>query len=203
MQRRAMTEPEPRPAPLGLHKSAVVLCPHNCSWAGLGESERSTIEGLVTRFAADVQHVGSTAVTGLDAKPILDIAVALDPAQDPNTAEIARRMQAGGYQYRGDRGPDGGLFFVRAIGDVHTVHVHMVSVDDPEWARYITFRDYLRATPERRRDYQRLKQELATRYASDRVGYTEAKTAFISETLRLAAEHAASAAARGTTERNK
>lgn len=92
----------------------------------------------------------------------------------------------GGYEYPGDQGPDGGLLFVRATGDVRTVHVHMVAVDDPEWTSYIRFRDYLRATPQRRDDYQQLKRQLAARYAADRGAYTEGKTAFVLETLRLA-----------------
>ncbi len=141
---------------------------------------------LLGHLASDVQHVGSTAVVGLDAKPILDIAVALDPDHSSGTNEIVRRMEAGGYEYQGDQGPDGGLLFVRATGDVRTVHVHMVPADDPGWTSYIRFRDYLRATPQRRGDYQQLERQLATRYAADREAYTEAKTAFVLETLRLA-----------------
>ncbi len=116
----------------------------------------------------------------------MDIAVALAPDRGRDTNEIVKRMEANGYEYRGDNGPDGGLLFVRAIGDVRTVHVHMVAFDDPEWNRYVDFRDYLRATPQRRDDYQRLKRQLAARYAADRGAYTDAKTAFVVETLRLA-----------------
>lgn len=181
-----MTGPEGRGVPLGLEKSVVSLSRYDPSWAVLGEKERTTVQGLLGELATDVQHVGSTAVAGLDAKPILDIAVALAPDRDRATNEIVKRMEASGYEYRGDKGPDGGLLFVRAIGDVRTVHVHMVALDDPEWNRYIRFRDYLRATPQRRDDYQRLKRQLATRHAADRGAYTDAKTAFIVETLRLA-----------------
>jgi GrpB-like predicted nucleotidyltransferase (UPF0157 family) len=173
--------------PLGLHEGAVALCPHDPRWPALGEEECSTVKALLGHLAIDVQHVGSTAVPGLDAKPILDIAVALDQGANRGFVDdVVRRMESGGFQYRGDHGPDGGLMFVKAIGDVRTVHVHMVTFDDPEWSRYICFRDYLRTVPERRDAYQRLKHQLADRYASDRDGYTNAKTGFVMETLRQA-----------------
>lgn len=121
----------------------------------------------------------------------MDIAVALAPDRDRDTNEIVKRMEADGYEYRGDKGPDGGLLLVRAIGNVRTVHVHRVALDDPEWNSYIHFRDYLRATPQRRGDYQRLKRQLAGRYAADRGAYTDAKTAFVVETLRLAHDQTA------------
>jgi GrpB protein len=63
--------------------------------------------------------------------------VALDPVHRRDVSEIRRRMEADGYRYRGDHGPDGGLLFVRGAGEVRTVHVHMVGLDDPEWTRYL------------------------------------------------------------------
>lgn len=171
--------------PLGLHQGLVRLAHPHASWLDSGSRERLKIQALLGKLAIDVQHVGSTSVPGLDAKPILDIAVALDPLARSQVKEIAARMQAGGYQYRGDHGPDGGLMFVRGAGDVRTVHVHMVPGDDPEWTAYIRFRDHLRANPRRRDEYQQLKRQLAARYPDDRAAYTDAKARFVAETLRL------------------
>lgn len=172
--------------PLGLEAGLVSLSRHDPRWLVLGETERSTVQKLLGNLAIDVQHVGSTAVAGLDAKPILDIAVALDSASPAGIDEIVKRMVAAGYVYRGDHGPDGGLMFVRGAWERRTVHVHMVPADDPEWAAYVRFRDHLRANPACRDAYQQLKGRLAARYGEDRGAYTEAKAAFIAEILRHA-----------------
>jgi GrpB-like predicted nucleotidyltransferase (UPF0157 family) len=170
---------------LGLGQGVVFLAPHDPSWPVFGERERSAVNTLLGSLALDVEHVGSTAIADLEAKPILDIAVALDPL-NRETEEIVRRMEAGGYKYRGDHGPDGGLLFVRAVEGVRRVHVHMVPIDDPEWTAYLDFRDYLRANSARRDEYQQLKRQLAERYPNDREAYTDAKSAFVRDTLRLA-----------------
>lgn len=162
------------------------LSGYDSSWAESGRRERSTLGVLLGVFAVEVQHVGSTAVEGLDAKPILDIAVGLAPVGGLDVAEIGRRMGECGYEYRGDHGADEGLLFVRGAGVVRIVHVHMVPFGDPQWTDYIRFRDYLRVNPGRRRDYQMLKRDLVTHYADDRGAYTSGKAAFVVETLHLA-----------------
>jgi len=175
-------------APLGLRKGAVSLSPHNPAWLELGVHECSAVRAILGQLAVDVQHVGSTSVDSLDAKPILDIAADLHTSPSPDAGEIVRRMETGGYEYRGDHGPNGGLLLIRGTDDVRTVHVHMVPLNETKWTSYIGFRGYLRATPHRRRDYQHLKRDLAARHAHDRGANTEAKAAFILDTLRLAAE---------------
>jgi GrpB-like predicted nucleotidyltransferase (UPF0157 family) len=193
-----VTDPKSSEGSLGLVKGVVSLRPYHRSWAALGEHERIAVRTLLGPIAADVQHVGSTAIPGLDAKPILDIAVALERNDKVVVSEIVRRMIAGGYEYRGDRGPDGGLLFVRASGMVRTVHVHMVPRNDLEWDHYIRFRDYLRTSPERCREYAALKRQLAARYPTDREAYTHAKAVFVVETLQLADEERASGRVSGT-----
>lgn len=176
--------------PLGLHRGAVSLSPYEHVWAELGERECAALQTILGHRAVDVQHVGSTAVEGLDAKPILDVAGGLHTAPRPDVGEIVQVMEDGGYEYRGDHGTNGGLLFVRGTDAVRTVHVHMIPFGDTEWTNYIGFRDYLRATPQRRHDYQHLKRELAARHAHERGPYTDAKAAFILDTLRLVAERA-------------
>lgn len=136
----------------------------------------------------DVQRVVSTAVAGLDAKPILDIAVVLGRTVADDSDQIVRRLERGGFQFISDHGPDGGVLFVRAVGAVRIVHLHLLPATDPEWTRHLQFRDYLRASPRRRQEYQQPKRELAIRFPTDRVAYTKYKAAFVIDTLRLAAE---------------
>jgi GrpB-like predicted nucleotidyltransferase (UPF0157 family) len=176
--------------PLGLRRGAVSLSPYDHVWARLGDRECAALQTILGHRAVNVQHVGSTAVDGLDAKPILDIAVGLHTAPRPQVGEMVQLMEDGGYVYRGDHGTNRGLLFVRGTDAVRTVHVHMIPFGDTEWTNYIGFRDYLRATPQRRHDYQHLKRDLAARHAHERGAYTDAKAAFILDTLRLAAERA-------------
>ena len=95
-------------------------------------------------------------------------------------------MTAGGYEFVTDNGPDRGLMFARADGDRRAVHVHLLHADDPEWARYIRFRDLLREHPEHREEYLTLKRTLALRCANYRAAYADAKTDFVTDVLRRA-----------------
>jgi GrpB-like predicted nucleotidyltransferase (UPF0157 family) len=171
----------------------LALLTHHQSWLRHGERECSRLRELLAPWVVDVQHVGSTSVPGLDAKPILDIAVGLDPAHAPVGADVVSRMESDGYEYRGDHGADGGLLFVRGVCDVRAVHVHMVPFDEVQWMNYIGFRDFLRASPERCHEYAELKRSLIARHATDRGAYTNAKAAFIAGTLQLAAQRSRSA----------
>jgi len=168
---------------LGLGKGKVELRAYDPRWADLGDAERRKVTTVLQELAKDVQHVGSTAIPGLASKPILDIAVALRP--DADGGEIRRRMTQAGYDYQGDQGPDGGLLFVRSKDGVRTVHVHMVDENDPEWDRYLVFRDYLRKRPDRRSEYEELKRRLAASFPTDRDAYTNGKGRFVKETLQL------------------
>ncbi len=169
-------------ASLGLEDGHVSLRPHDPSWLAAGARERATLARVLEGLAVGVEHVGSTAVPGLEAKPILDLAVALRSWDASELAELRRRLEDAGYGYR-QSGADGGLLFVRAQGPVRTAHVHVLPVQDPEWERYLTFRDRLRADPGLRADYAALKRRLARIHPTDRVAYTEAKTEFVLRAL--------------------
>lgn len=99
----------------------------------------------------------------------------------PAVTSVVSRMEAAGYEYRGDHGVDGGLLFVRGVGDVRVTHVHVVPIDGDQSTNYIGFRDLLRSSPERRDEYAVLKRMLITRHASDRGAYTKAKAGFIAD----------------------
>jgi GrpB-like predicted nucleotidyltransferase (UPF0157 family) len=97
-------------------------------------------------FIVDVQHVGSTAVPDLPAKPILDIAAGV--ATFDAIREISRRLARIGYLYRGDHGDAGGhLFVIESAPDIRTIHLHVVQHSGTQWRDYLAFRDLLRHTP--------------------------------------------------------
>jgi GrpB-like predicted nucleotidyltransferase (UPF0157 family) len=136
--------------------------------------------------ALDIKHVGSTAIPGILAKPILDIAVAV--ACFEGASVCIAPLEALGYLYRGEHGiPRRHYFVLRAPqGDARLVHLHMLEIQSANWEDHLLFRDYLRAHPAEAQAYQALKQQLAARFRHDRHAYTKGKTAFVTRILELA-----------------
>jgi GrpB-like predicted nucleotidyltransferase (UPF0157 family) len=153
----------------------VELVDHDPSWAELFEQEQAAIAGIFDGLAVGIEHIGSTAVPDLCAKPIVDVLVglrelALNPAQ-------IRAMEELGYAYLGEHGLPGRLFFRK---EPRTHHVHVVEHGGEHWERQITFRDTLRGDADERRRYDEFKRRLAAE-GHPRETYTELKTPFIRE----------------------
>lgn len=167
---------------IGLRRHTVRLAEHRPVWARLFASEAALIRELAGEFLLDVQHIGSTAVPGLAAKPVLDLAAALrSPADRPAVVTI---LCANGYIDRGNGGDQGGYPLVKeSKPGLRTVHLHLVEQIDPQWMQYLSFRNILRQDIALRDQYAALKQELAQRFPDDRRSYTEGKHEFITEVL--------------------
>jgi len=156
-------------------------------WPAEFQRERTRIIATIGAFVVDIQHIGSTAVPALDAKPIIDIMVAVHSAADYDTC-IAP-LEALGYTHRGEVVFTGGVYFKRIInGATRTHQIHMCEQSNPEFERHILFRDYLRNHPAVAREYAARKRELAARFIADRVGYTDAKSEFIESCIAKARE---------------
>lgn len=168
---------------IGLKRHTVRVVDHDGSWAELAGGACQSVRQASGDLIADIQHVGSTAVTGLPAKPILDLAagvVSLDVIP-----ELIKRLTALGYIYRGDGGTDGGHLFVwESEPDVRTIHLHVVSLDDVQWRDYVRFRDLLRQDGNLRNRYAELKRKLAVSFSGSRKSYTDAKHDFIRGVLK-------------------
>jgi GrpB-like predicted nucleotidyltransferase (UPF0157 family) len=166
---------------LGLEQTEVRLAPHNPEWEALGIAECAVVVDLLGELALAVAHVGSTSVPGLDAKPILDIAVAVDDRTQID--DVIERLRAGGdYSYEGDKRNEGGLLFVRG-NPLRTAHVHVVGIGSQAWLDYNRFRAILCDDVDARGRYQSAKRELALAYPHDRAGYTKAKSGIVEELL--------------------
>ncbi len=163
---------------IGLTRYTVRLVAHHPDWAVLAASACRDIQLAAGDLIAELQHVGSTSVPDLIAKPILDIAAGM---QIPRAmSELIKRLTAIGYIYRGDDGSDGGYLFVKEIEpNVRTIHVHVVEHHGTQWRNYLLFRDLLRQEPDIRQQYAALKQELANQFPDDRKSYTASKHEFI------------------------
>jgi GrpB-like predicted nucleotidyltransferase (UPF0157 family) len=164
--------------PLGLESKTVKVVPYDSRWPSLFAAEAKRIVDAVS--AAELreltlEHVGSTAVPGLAAKPILDVAAGYGPGTGP-LAYVAV-FEALGYVYRGDRGLPGREFF--RLGALRSHHLHLVALDGTHWARLLRFRDALRGDSVLRDRYAALKQSLALRYPRDREAYMLGKSEFV------------------------
>lgn len=162
----------------------VELRPHEPAWREAGAVERRRLQHLLAQWlTGDVEHVGSTAVPGLPAKPVIDLQA---PVRDLVVASaVALRLAPHGWHYVA---PELDLreyrrFFVKVADDHRVAHLHLMHADHPRWTEQITFRDALLAAPGLAAQYGALKEELVRVHATDREAYTAAKTDFIRAVL--------------------
>ena len=165
---------------LGLPDGVIELAPASSEWGRLYEEEAARIRSALGELILDIQHVGSTAIPGIAAKPILDIDVGVPSFEEGERA--IEPLEAQGYTYRGEHGIPGRHYFVK--GNPRTHHLHMYGIDHALFGEQAAFRDALRADPVLAREYERLKQDLARRFRTDRVAYTDGKTKFVYDVLR-------------------
>ena len=166
------------------------MVPYDEAWPSLFEEERACIERAIGPWAEEIEHVGSTAVPGLAAKPIIDIMVGVKSLE--NSPILVERLVSIGYEYVPEfvQVLPFRRYFRKMREGRRTHQVHLVERSNTEWwDRHLLFRDYLRVHPEVAEEYARLKYELSNRFGEDREAYTDAKTEFISEVVRRAQEH--------------
>lgn len=181
---------EPLPSPLGLENDAVRLLPWQPAWAEIFAAERARLLGALGDSVLDIQHVGSTSIPGMPAKPIIDIGIAV---QDFDAAVVCvAPIVALGYEYRGENGIPRRHYFVR--GAPRLFHVHMNEIHGRDWQEQLRFRDTLIADPALAAEYAALKQELARRFPHERGAYLEGKAPFIRRVLGLPADPSPAAA---------
>jgi GrpB-like predicted nucleotidyltransferase (UPF0157 family) len=153
----------------------VELVDHDPSWSHLYEQEAAKLRAIFDGRLEGIEHIGSTAVPGLCAKPIVDVLVGL--RQLELTDEQIAAMGELGYHFLGEHGLPGRLFFRK---EPRTHHVHVVEHRGEHWERQLTFRDTLRSDEEERKRYDAFKRRLAAQ-GHPREVYTELKTPFIRE----------------------
>jgi GrpB-like predicted nucleotidyltransferase (UPF0157 family) len=153
----------------------VELVDHDPSWAELFAREAAELSSIFDGAAVGVEHIGSTSVPDLCAKPVVDILVGLRELR--LTKDQIAAMKGRGYAYLGEHGLPGRLFFRK---EPRTHHVHVVEHGGEHWERQLTFRDTLRSDAEERKRYDEFKRRLAAE-GHPREVYTELKTPFIRE----------------------
>lgn len=175
---------------IGLKRGTVKLFPYNPIWIQLFEEERRLLEDTFGGTIVSIEHVGSTSIPGIPAKPIIDINIGVE------SLDAVRDMKGGfeqiGYEYRpfvpGQTFEDlrDQELYVKGPETCRTHYIHVAVYGSDFWNRTLLFRDYLRQNHGRAQEYSELKTRLALEFADDRKNYSQGKEDFIRETLMFA-----------------
>lgn len=190
----------------------VEIADYNPRWPRMFEVERGRLLAALAELDGieRIEHVGSTAVPGLAAKPVIDLMIGLSdtnllditseatfnpsadfpitPAGYRQHVRFVNAISRLGYTYRGEHEIPGRLFFRKDAGGVRTHHIHAVQFDGDFWRNHLRFRDMLRENQFIRAQYEQLKRDLAAQHPNDRTAYTAGKTNFVLATLQLSAK---------------
>lgn len=155
----------------------IEVVPYDPNWPARFEAEAAPIREALGDTLIGIEHIGSTSVPGLAAKPIIDMIPLVRDVTELD-AKIGA-MAAIGYTPRGEYGLPGRRYFRKGSAYARMIHAHAYQIDDPEAERHLAFRDYLRTHPEARAAYAALKIELAQRHPTDIVAYMAGKDGLI------------------------
>lgn len=173
----------------GVRVEEVNVTDYNAEWINDFEQEKAKIKNVINDITLGIEHIGSTAVPGLGAKPVIDMMVGVKELSQVSPEYIVQ-LKSINYEYVHKPEYPERLFFRKGQWRAGTHHLHVYVHNGEHWLNNIWFRDYLRSHPKAMDDYYRLKKQLEGLYKSDRVAYTNAKAPFIQSILsRLRSEN--------------
>jgi GrpB-like predicted nucleotidyltransferase (UPF0157 family) len=170
--------------------TAIEIVPYDSTWPARFEHERAVLQAIFRSVPVQIEHIGSTAVPALAAKPVIDIMLGADRLAEVED-RIADLVQAG-YEYvrRYERAFPQRRLFAKPQQRPRSFHLHAVERASAFWQRQLLFRDFLRAHRDVASEYETLKRRLAADFRADRDGYADAKTVFIEAALERARREA-------------
>jgi GrpB-like predicted nucleotidyltransferase (UPF0157 family) len=159
----------------------IIIVDYDPRWPVLFMEEANRVKAALGGMIVGIEHIGSTAVPRLDAKPIIDMLIGVDSI-DQAREHAVPILEGMGYSFWVDNPRKDVLFLVKGLppNGPRTHHIHIETMDE-DWADRLAFRDYLRAHPDEARQYASLKRRLASEFEMDREAYTAAKTEYIRE----------------------
>ena len=160
---------------IGLERGVLRLVPYCDDWPQPYEQEAERVRAAIGRHILDIQHVGSTAIPGMIAKPIIDIDVAVRSLEDGELC--INPLQVIGYEYRRRDETPKSHYLVK--GDPPEYHLRIFETESEDWREHIRFRDRLRHDSTLVRDYTELKRQLFRELKGDRKAYQEGKSDFV------------------------
>jgi GrpB-like predicted nucleotidyltransferase (UPF0157 family) len=166
-------------AVLGIENNVVRLSDHNSLWAELYREEQKRIRAAAGDLIIELEHVGSTAIPGIKAKPILDMLAGV--AQLREALLCKAPLEAIGYEHIARAGIANDYVFGKGVPRTH--YLHVVEYGGAKWVNHLCFRDRLRKDPVLARAYEELKQELSCKFSDSHAKYHDAKSEFINEVV--------------------
>ncbi|WP_136604848.1 GrpB family protein [Paenibacillus dokdonensis] len=163
----------------------VIVSEYDPQWATEFVLEKAKIMNALGELLLGIEHIGSTSVPGLGAKPIIDIMVGINELNDLNQTHITDLARIG-YQFINHANFPDRRFFRRGEWRAGTHHLHVYQYKGDNWNENLLFRNYLVNHPEALNEYIKLKKDLEKRYKNDRAKYTEAKGPFIRKIIEQA-----------------
>jgi GrpB-like predicted nucleotidyltransferase (UPF0157 family) len=168
---------------IGLEHDQVKLVEHCKEWLNIFEDEKAKIKKLFNDNTIQIEHIGSTAVESIPAKPIIDIMVAIN---DYSLVDYYKRnLSKINYINLGECGRKGRSFLVKDKNNISCFHLHLVEFESIYWENNIFFRDYLQNHFKTAEEYAELKIRLAEKYSDNRNLYRVFKSQFIEKILKL------------------
>lgn len=167
---------------IGLERGIVKLIEYQNTWKAEAEKTISELKLLLPDVVVDIQHIGSTAIFSIHAKPIIDIALGVNDLSD--IKPYIEVLNNNHYIFRGED-VSNQILFVKGDFEknIRAHHIHVVNFNGIEWNNYINFRDYLNAFPEKAKLYDMCKLNLSNQFPQDRNSYTKGKQALVSQLL--------------------
>ena len=159
-------------------KRRLGVVSYNPNWKDMYKEESEKIKNVLSDIIIDIHHIGSTAIPGIKAKPVIDILVEVKNIEEVD--KYNHKMKELGYEAMGEYGIPKRRFFRRG-GVKRTHHIHIFQLGNEEIERHINFKEYLIAHPDKAREYSKLKEKLANKYTYDVENYTNGKSDFIKE----------------------
>lgn len=164
----------------------ITIEEYNPIWSKEFEAEKVKLKDILADKVLAIEHIGSTSVEGLGAKPILDISIGVN--EIGVVSEFIEPLKQIGYEFVYHKSFPERRFFRKGRWGAGTHHLHFYQFNGEHWNNQILFRNYLRTHPDVLKEYHQLKVDLAEKFRFDRASYTESKAAFIQRVLQLAEE---------------
>ncbi|WP_129689832.1 GrpB family protein [Gottfriedia acidiceleris] len=165
-------------------KANVLIKNYDPNWELQFEEEKEKILSALPKKIIHIEHIGSTSIKGLGAKPIIDIMIGVTKLED--FEELIQPLSTFDFEYVSKPELTDRRFFRKGLWGQGTCHLHICKHKSKEWIEKLLFRDYLRENPKIAEDYLNLKKSLANEYQYDRQTYTKKKEPFIREVIKCA-----------------
>lgn len=174
-----------------MNKDIVYLNSYDDKWPELAAKEIAAIRNVLPGINFEIEHIGSTAIPGLSAKPIIDLLIGVDDLTDAK--QFVEPLEKIGYSYWRANPKEWHFYFVKGLplagGAGRTHHVHIYEKNHEDFRKKLLFRDYLSTHSDVAQEYLRLKQNLSNQFSDDREAYTNGKTEFVNSILKRVESH--------------